>query len=104
MKGQCGNVGEKGTRRTLAIPRFPAPFVDINKGHEFWRNSGVGEVCCSSPVKKTIDFVSVVSFLRRGLEELGFSRRRHTRGLSLRDDLKLVEMNVVGNELLVIEF
>ena len=102
MKGQCGNVGEKGTRRTLAILLFPAPFVDINKGHEFWRNSGVGEVCCSSPVKKTIDFVSVVSFLRRGLEELGFSRR-HT-WLSLRDDLKPVEMNVVGNELLVIEF
>lgn len=55
-------------------------------------------------MKKTIDFVSVVSFLRRGLEELCFSRRRHTRGLSLTDDLKPVEMNVVGNELLVVEF
>ena len=55
-------------------------------------------------MKKVIDFDAVVSVLRRGLEELGFSRRRHTRGLSLTDDLKPVEMNVVSKELLVIEF
>ena len=47
--------------RTLPIPRFLAPFVDLfSDGHEFLCNYGVAEMCSSSPTKKAMDSASFV--------------------------------------------
>ena len=64
-------------RRTLPIPRFPAPFVNLlGESHEFLRNPGVAEVCSSSPMKKAMNSASVVSVLKSShrMLNLGLSR------------------------------
>ena len=65
-------------RRTFPIPRFPAPFVNLlSESHEFLRDSGVAEVCSSSPMKKAMNSASVVSALKaRTVLNLGFARTR----------------------------
>ena len=78
-------------RRTLPIPRFPAPFVNLlSESHEFLRDSGVAEVCSSSPMKKAMNSASVVGVLKLGQCSI-WALRGHV-------GLKLSFLNVVGGE------